>query len=199
YRPPAMLAHLIASLADISGGRYVPTLGAGNSFDYDQLGVDAERRGSGLEECVQVVAELLRTGTAHLEGSHWTTDRAELAFRPDPAPPIVVAASGPRAMAVTARLGDGWNGWIPTDPESSHLGDLLERLDAACADHGRDPATLTRTVDVVIDPLDLAGARTRSIEVLAMVAEQGIDEVRCWLHADATASQRAEALDAYLD
>ncbi|MEZ5296688.1 MAG: hypothetical protein R2697_10600 [Ilumatobacteraceae bacterium] len=62
-----------------------------------------------------------------------------------------------------------------------------------------DPATLTRTVDVVIDPLDLAGARTRSIEVLALVAEQGIDEVRCWLHADATASQRAEALDAYLD
>lgn len=198
YRPPAMLAHQIASLADISGGRYTPTIGAGNSFDYDQLGVDATRRASGLEECVQVVAELLRSGTAHLEGTHWTTDRAELALRPDPAPAILVAAAGRRAMGVAARLGDGWNGWVPTDPESPHVDELLAALDEACGEHGRDPATVVRTADVVIDPLDVAGARQRSIETLEMLDAKGFDEVRCWLHSDATFDARREALEAYL-
>lgn len=198
YRPPAMLAHQIASLADISGGRYSPTIGAGNSFDYDQLGVDATRRADGLEECVQVVAELLRSGTAHLEGTHWTTDRAELALRPDPAPAIIVAASGPRAMAVAARLGDGWNGWVPTDPASDHVDHLLHRLERACVRHGRDPDTVVRTADVVIDPLDVAGARQRSVETIEMLAEKGFDEVRCWLHSDATFAARSEALEAYL-
>ena len=198
YRPPAMLAHQIAALADIAAGRYSPTIGAGNSFDYDQLGVDGSRRASGLEECVQVVAELLRSGTAHLEGTHWTTDRAELALRPDPAPAIIVAAAGPRAMALAARLGDGWNGWVPTDPESEHVDHLLHRLERACSEHGREPATIVRTADVVIDPLDLAGARQRSIETIDMLADKGFDEVRCWLHSDTTFSARRDALEEYL-
>ncbi len=198
YRPPAMLAHQIAALADIAGGRYTPTIGAGNSFDYDQLGVNGTRRASGLAECIQVVAELLRSGTAHLEGTHWTTDRAELALRPDPAPAIIVAAAGPKAMEVAARLGDGWNGWVPTDPDSEHVDHLLHRLQRACTDHGRDPDTMVRTADVVIDPLDAAGARQRSIETIDMLAAKGFDEVRCWLHSDATFEARRDALEAYL-
>ena len=196
YRPPALLAHQIAALCDIADGRYTPTIGAGNSFDYDQLGVDASRRARGLEECVQVVAELLRSGTAHLEGDQWTTDRAELALRPDPAPAIIVAAAGPRAMGVAARLGDGWNGWVPTDPQNDHVDRLLRLLEQACGDHGRDPATVVRTADVVIDPLDVAGARQRSVETLEMLAAKGFDEVRCWLHSEATFVARRDALEA---
>jgi alkanesulfonate monooxygenase SsuD/methylene tetrahydromethanopterin reductase-like flavin-dependent oxidoreductase (luciferase family) len=38
YRTPAMLAHIAATLSDVSAGRYSLGIGAGNSFDYDQIG-----------------------------------------------------------------------------------------------------------------------------------------------------------------
>ena len=46
YRTPAMLAHIAATLADVSGGRYSLGIGAGNTFDYDQIGVTVEPPGS---------------------------------------------------------------------------------------------------------------------------------------------------------
>lgn len=199
YRTPAMLAHLAASLADISGGRYSLGIGVGNSYDYDQLGVDADHRTARFEECVQVLADLLRTGAAQLDGDYWRAHHAELAFRPDEVtrPPIIVAAGGPRSMRTAARHGDAWNGWVPTDPDGDIPERLLDLLASTCAAVGRDPTTIARTADLGIDPLDVRGGRARSLVMLRRLRELGFDEVRCYPICDANHSARLEALEAY--
>lgn len=198
YRTPAMLAHIAATLADISDGRYSLGIGVGNSFDYDQIGVDADLRVARFEECVEILSKLLNNGRVDFDGNYWTASNAELVLAPadDGRPPIVVAAGGPRTMSVAARFGDAWNGWCPTDPSSPVAADLLALLDTTCEDVGRDPTSIGRTFDLGVDPLDLRGARTRSIDMLAHLAGLGANEVRCYTVSDGTHAARLEAIAA---
>ena len=199
YRSPTMVAHLATTIADISGGRYSLGIGVGNSYDYDQLGVAADHRTARFEECVTILASLIRTGVAHLDGNHWRAHHAELAFAPDDGvrPPLVVAAGGPRSMRVAVRHGDAWNGWMPTDPDSDEPARLLGLLERTCHELDRDPATIGRTADLAIDPLDVRGARARSIAMLRALHDLGFDEVRCYTVCEPTHTARMEALEAY--
>ena len=97
-------------------------------------------------------------------------------------------------MSVAARFGDAWNGWSPTDPSSPVAGDLIALLDQTCEAIGRDPSSISRTFDVGVDPLDIRGARTRSIEMLAHLAGLGADEVRCYAVSDDSHAARLEAI-----
>ena len=76
---------------------------------------------------------------------------------PRPAgPPILVASSRPRMLHLTAQYADSWNtawlGW-PT-----LLVERRAKLDAACAEVGRDPKTLEVTVGVSVAFPDLGDA-----------------------------------------
>ncbi len=201
YRTPAMLAHLAATVADVAGGRYSLGIGVGNSFDYDQLGVAADRRVARFEECVEIVEGMLTTGSVDVNGEHWSASRAELVLRPNPdcRPPIVVAAGGPRTMRTAVRFGDSWNGWCPSDPASTVPTDLVRLLSHTCEQLGRDPLGIGRTFDLGVDPLDLAGKRNLSLEVLARLAELGADEVRCYPASAETHANRMEAIVALAD
>lgn len=119
YRSPAMLAHLAASLAEISDGRYELGVGSGNSVDYDQLGVDHDRRASRLEEYVPIVAGMLRDGHASDSGEFWRAQDAELVLAPRSSLPLVIAAAGPEPCAwlrVGATGGTGSSPPIRTPP-----------------------------------------------------------------------------------
>jgi alkanesulfonate monooxygenase SsuD/methylene tetrahydromethanopterin reductase-like flavin-dependent oxidoreductase (luciferase family) len=102
-RHPAVLATMAASLQDVAEGRLLLGLGAGahpgSRFAREQEAIgrpvfgDAERR----EQVVQCVAELHRI---------W---RAEGFLHPDPEPPVIISAFGPKMAAVAGRVGDGIN------------------------------------------------------------------------------------------
>jgi alkanesulfonate monooxygenase SsuD/methylene tetrahydromethanopterin reductase-like flavin-dependent oxidoreductase (luciferase family) len=196
YRTPAMLAHLAATVTDVAGGRYSLGIGVGNSFDYDQLGVAADQRVARFEECVEIVWGMLTTGGVDVMGEHWSASHAELVLRPSPdcRPPIVVAAGGPRTMRTAVRFGDSWNGWCPTDPTSTVPADLVQLLGDTCEQLDRDPVGIGRTFDLGVDPLDLRGQRSQSLEVLARLAELGADEVRCYPASADTHATRMEAI-----
>jgi alkanesulfonate monooxygenase SsuD/methylene tetrahydromethanopterin reductase-like flavin-dependent oxidoreductase (luciferase family) len=102
-------------------------------------------------------------------------------------------------MRAAVRYGDGWNGWCPTDPDDGSVIHLLDLLEQACVAADRDPSTIHRTGDLTIDPLDLRGARQRSVETLQRLDELGFDEVRCYTICDETRSARLEALEAYAE
>ncbi len=201
YRSPVMLAHLASSLADISAGRYSLGIGAGNSFDYDQLGVPADHRASRLEDCLTIVTGLLRDGEVDHDGQYSRAHRSLLPLRQadDRRPPVVVAGGGPRTTELAARFGDAWNGFVATDPDDEDIVDALARLRAACERIGRDPASIARTVDLGIDPLDVHNARERSIETLQRLETLGVDEARCYLLAGPDPGARHEALSAFAD
>jgi len=104
---------------------------------------------------LEVIASLVRTGRSSFDG-RWTTMRdAALipAARPDL--PILVAASGPRMLGLTARHADAWNGAWFGRPTAPRLIAEMAMLDEACRVIGRDPRSLARTVGLRVDIPDL--------------------------------------------
>jgi G6PDH family F420-dependent oxidoreductase len=59
-----------------------------------------------LEEAIAVIRMLWQGGTHSHHGRYFTVENARIYTLPQEAPPIVVAAGGPRAATVAGRLGD---------------------------------------------------------------------------------------------
>jgi len=153
YRNPALLARTAAAVEEISGGRLILGIGGGYfDAEFSAFGIPADHRVDRFEEAARIITDLLRAGKVEFSGQHY---RAEMALdlpqiRPG-GPPILIGASGPRMLGLTARYADLWNAWLPfsTDP----VGDFQKQrraLDAACVAADRDPATMGRVASVAI-------------------------------------------------
>lgn len=152
FRNASLLAKMAATLDEISGGRLILGLGSGwHQPEFDAMGISFEARVARFEEALQIIVPLLREGHVTFRGRYLQAIDAEyLPHGPRPeGPPILVAASGPRMLRLTAKYADMWNtAWY------GHAGNEFQEADAAmrqaCADVGRDPATLVTTAGVAI-------------------------------------------------
>lgn len=150
FRSPALLAKMAETLDEVSGGRLILGLGAGwNESEFTSYGVPFEDRFDRFEDALRVITAMLRTGRSTYEGPTIRTRSARLAPRgPRPSGlPVMVGATRPRMLRLTAELADHWNAGLRGIDE---VAPMLADLDAACRDAGRDPATLTRSVEVLV-------------------------------------------------
>ncbi|WP_199435154.1 TIGR03560 family F420-dependent LLM class oxidoreductase [Qaidamihabitans albus] len=178
YRHPAVLANMAATVDIISGGRLELGLGAGwNQQECDAYGIELpplKERFDLFDEGVQAIIGLLGEPTTTLRGRHIQLTDARCEPKPvqRPYPPITIGGRGPkRTLRSVARWAQQWN-VITDDP--AHWRELREILLAHCADVGRDPAEITCSTNVRIDPdKDLAHA----VEEAAGYAEAGVDLV----------------------
>jgi probable F420-dependent oxidoreductase len=158
-RNPALLAKMAETLDEVSGGRVILGLGAGwNEPEFRSYGLPFDDRFDRFEDSLRIIAAMLRTGRSTHPGKVVGTHAARLAPR-GPRPdglPIMVGAAGPRMLRLTAELADHWNGGLRTAGEAA---ELLNRLDAACHASGRDPATVTRSVEVLVRSIPAADGR----------------------------------------
>ena len=165
FRHPSLLAAQVITLDHISEGRVTLGLGSGGPpHPYGAFGHadwSPRERAERLEEQAAILDALLRGERVSREGRHYPIQDAQL---PDPVqrprPPLVIAAHGERALRVAARYGDGWNTLggqpfpegldparrLPLAETVSRTRQLSERLDDICAEIGRDPATIQRSV-----------------------------------------------------
>jgi alkanesulfonate monooxygenase SsuD/methylene tetrahydromethanopterin reductase-like flavin-dependent oxidoreductase (luciferase family) len=179
-RDPRLLAGMAAVLQDVAGGRLLLGLGAGGgratpyAAEQRALGravpADPVRRRL-LEEAVYVMRQLW-TGQAQplLESSQYPLGTGRGFPRPDPPPPIIVGAFGPKMAELAGRVGDGINtqAWHP------QLAEMLEAARSAHARAGRDPARLLVTVFARLearwlDDRGLERARLRQLGVDRLV------------------------------
>jgi alkanesulfonate monooxygenase SsuD/methylene tetrahydromethanopterin reductase-like flavin-dependent oxidoreductase (luciferase family) len=148
FRHPAIIAKMAENLDEISDGRFVLGLGAGwHKPEFDRFGLPYEYRVARFEEAIQIIAPMLRAGRADFQGTYYQVQDAPNLPRGPLAdhggPPILVGTGGDRMMRLVARYADAWNSdW---QHDTSTLIPMLERLDAACRDVGRDPATLVKS------------------------------------------------------
>jgi alkanesulfonate monooxygenase SsuD/methylene tetrahydromethanopterin reductase-like flavin-dependent oxidoreductase (luciferase family) len=148
FRNPGVVAKMAEAHDEISGGRFILGLGAGSRKpDFDFLGLPFDHRASRSEEAVAIISALLREGQADIQGRFFEATNAHNQPRgprgTEGGPPILIGTRGPRMLRLTARYADAWNGdWHRA---TATLIPLLAEVDAACADAGRDPATLVRT------------------------------------------------------
>ncbi len=193
YRSAALTAKIAETIDEISGGRYVFGIGAGNTADddYEAFGFPTDRRYSRFAEAIEIIHALLKDGRADLTGQYHSAKDAELVLRGPrgQGPPIIIAAAGSKMLRLVARYGDGWNWWtVDHRAVSETMRPIVEELERACHEVGRDPATLTRSLDLYsVDPLNrvdddasvLSGTTAGIADNILGYGELGFGEVRC--------------------
>jgi len=154
FHNPAMLAKKAATLDEISGGRLILGLGAGwNEAEYLAYGYPFDHRVSRLEEAFTIIRTLLHDGRCDFAGDYYRITDAELLPRgPRPeGPPLMVGSIGERMLSITLPHVHSWNAWFTwfgNSPEGYRP--IRDQVDTACEAAGRDPATLERTVAVLV-------------------------------------------------
>ena len=130
----------------LSGGRFLLGIGAGwNEEEYNAYGYDfppAAVRVEQLEEALQIIKALWTEKKVTFSGVYYRVNEADCEPKPDPLPPIMVGAFKPKMLRITAKYADEWN------VSSTGIGKyrrLVEEFERACADVGRDPATVRRS------------------------------------------------------
>lgn len=154
WRNPALLAKMAETVDEISGGRLILGLGAGNTEEeFRTFGFPWAERVSRFAEAIQIIRGLLRQGQVDFEGRYYQARGCELRPR-GPRPgglPILVGGYGRRMLELAARYADLWNTYYShTGNRASGLAPLLAAVDAACIAAGRDPTTLERTASVLV-------------------------------------------------
>jgi alkanesulfonate monooxygenase SsuD/methylene tetrahydromethanopterin reductase-like flavin-dependent oxidoreductase (luciferase family) len=153
FRNPGLLAKIADTVDEISGGRLILSIGAGDGGgDATRFGYPDDHRVGRFEEAIQIVHGLLRTGWADFDGTYYRVREAELRPRgPRPeGPPILIGSQlGPRMLRLAAQYADLWNTFHAFRPEE--VAAALTPLDVALAAVGRDPATLERVLSVMVD------------------------------------------------
>jgi alkanesulfonate monooxygenase SsuD/methylene tetrahydromethanopterin reductase-like flavin-dependent oxidoreductase (luciferase family) len=155
YRNPALLAKIADTVDEISNGRLILALGAGwHEPEYQAFGFPYDHRYSRFEEALTIIHGLLREGHVDFAGQYYSARECELRPRGPRgnAIPIMLGTSGPKMLRLTARYAEQWNAWLAmTDSAPERVPPLNAAVDAACAEVGRDPSTLERTISIMVD------------------------------------------------
>jgi probable F420-dependent oxidoreductase len=192
FRNPALLARMAETLDEVSGGRLILGLGAGwNEPEFRACGFPWERRFDRFEDGLRIITAMLRTGRADHAG-RLESARGALNEPRGPRPgglPVMVGAAGPRMLRLTAELADEWNAGMRS-PED--LAPMLAAVDAACEAAGRDPRTLRRSAEMLVE----TGPGFSVAEVLGRVdryAALGISHLQVQLRPNSIEGVRAFA------
>jgi phthiodiolone/phenolphthiodiolone dimycocerosates ketoreductase len=156
-RSPASLAQSAMTLDWAVGGPVVLGLGAGERANYEPYGIKIDSASRVLDGAARQIRRLIDDPGPHADG-------AVLGLRPhDPAhpPALWLAAHGPRGLALTGQVADGW---FPTQvgPQTWAAGRAAVR--AAAVSSGRNPDSLeyALALDVV-----LADSRAEAVALLS--------------------------------
>ena len=195
FRNPALLAKMADAVDEVSSGRLILGLGAGwHEPEFQAFGYPFDHLASRFEDALHIIAPLVRGDAVDYQGVY---ERAigcsSLPRGPrTEGPPILIGASRPRMLRLTAELGDAWNTcWLG---RANELPPRLDELHAACSTVERDPATLDVTVGQIVTTPETTQDREESesarrfeftgAEVLAdewrAFEEQGVAHLIVW-------------------
>jgi probable F420-dependent oxidoreductase len=163
-RHPVSLAHTVASLDQLSGGRVILGLGAGPSYgasrkEYATLGVPFEGRFRRLSETIEICRRLWGTEPVTYEGQFYRMRNVDICPKPaqSAGPPIWLGAKGPTGRRLAAGSCDGW---MPgaTSPTwlAEHIAEM--RREAGCTGRGGSRPTYAVYLTLTISD-DLGQAR----------------------------------------
>jgi alkanesulfonate monooxygenase SsuD/methylene tetrahydromethanopterin reductase-like flavin-dependent oxidoreductase (luciferase family) len=183
FRHPVTFAKEVATVDEIAGGRFLLGVGSGGTgFDAFVLGqaeLSPRERHDRYVEFVELLDQLLRFEPAanvdeanvdevdvddasaagfHFSGQWYTAADARMVGTPAQSPrvPFVLAANGPKGLALVSKHGQGW---LTTGPEGvtgeqwwTAVAALSGKLDDAMEKSGRNPKSIDRYLS-----LDSAG------------------------------------------
>jgi len=191
YRNPAVLAKMAVTVDHISGGRLDFGIGAGwHEAEHRGYGIDFPSPGTRvamLDEALTVIRRLWTEKSVTYAGRFYTLEDALCEPKPvqHPHPPIVVGGMQPKMLRVVARHADEWN--MPSYSGPQEWGEVSARLDEACAEVGRDPAGIRRSVQLLLHP-GQPGQVDTQLELLSEYERLGCEHAVLAFYQPPTAS-----------
>jgi len=157
FRNPGLMANMTRTLDAVSGGRLTLGVGAGwHDPEFEAYGYPTDHKVGRFEEWIQIVIPLVRGEAVDFEGRWYEARGATLVPPPGRRIPILIAGNKPRMMRLVARYADSWNtAWFGHPDDRLH--ERLRDLDTALEAEGRDPATLERTLGLIVRDPDQPG------------------------------------------
>lgn len=160
FRPPAMLAKIAVTVDIVSGGRLDFGIGAGSRPDHPLARREYEAHGLPFHDFAHSVGSLAEACTVirrlwtesepfDFDGTYVQLAGAFCNPKPvqRPYPPILIGGRSSATLRVVAEHADVWN--IP----GGDIDDVIRRsalLDRYCAEIGRDPASITRSIHLPV-------------------------------------------------
>ena len=141
-RDPIQTAKEVASLDQLSNGRFVFGIGGGwNQDEMEDHGTVFETRFKLMRERIEAMKEIWTKTKPEYHGE--LVDFPPMMTWPKPVqkphPPIIVGGAFPHAAKRALRYGDGW---MPLGSRGTDLADTFPRFRQIAAEAGRDPASL---------------------------------------------------------
>jgi alkanesulfonate monooxygenase SsuD/methylene tetrahydromethanopterin reductase-like flavin-dependent oxidoreductase (luciferase family) len=177
-RHPAILARMLATIWDQSGGRVELGIAVGGSSgETASYGIDFPEpavRLRILEEAVQVLRLLWTGGPVNFDGDYFQLRDAWSYPVPNPPPRIIIGGEKPAGARLAARAGDGWT-TNATDYETLlplHLDELAKQ--------GRTRADVAHLLAVSLDRDTPLEEQPLIVDMAAFAAEwerKGADEL----------------------
>lgn len=155
HRNPAILAKQAVTVDIVSGGRLILGVGAAwHEREHAAYGIpfpSPRERVDRFGEAMELHRLLETQERATFNGQYYTLDEAP--FEPKPVfghIPILVGSTGKRMLRHNARYADQWDGGGTPD----ELRATGERLNANCAEIGRDPSEIRWALSTGADKLE---------------------------------------------
>jgi probable F420-dependent oxidoreductase len=177
FRQPAMVAKAAESVQRLSGGRLILGLGAGyRNAEIRAIGGPGLTPGAkmdGLEDAIAIMRAAWAQSAVSYHGRVYSVDDLDLEPKPAEPVPIWLGATGPRGLALTGRLADGWIPFLRfAGPE--RIPELLDRVRTASVAAGR-PADAVRAIYSV--PVRLEPQARTTAGVIAGSASDIVDQL----------------------
>ena len=189
---PGMVVRAAEALDEISAGRFVLGLGAGHAGGATAFGFDTDKTVSRYLEALEIIVPLLRGApSVTFEGEFHRAD--DVMVRPrGPRPgrvPLMLGGHRPRTMTAAAVHADIWSAFPTTSSLPEAFRAMTEQLDLICDGIGRDPASIGRSVGVIVEPgtersaealgfgVPITGSTDQITDTIAGFAEVGVSRV----------------------
>ena len=179
YRHPAVLANMAVAVDHISGGRLEFGIGAAwHEPEHAGYGIPFPSPGERvamLDETLHVIRALWTESRANFDGKYFTLRDAICEPKPIQKPhiPIVVGATQPKMLKLTAEHADEWNA-VAFTPDSWIKQN--EQIDAACEEVGRLPKEIRRSVQLFLHPTQ-EGQIEQQLATLPQYEDAGCEHV----------------------
>ena len=142
---PMHLAKEVATLQELSGGRFHLGVGIGwHEDEYRFMGVPFKERGRRADEALHLMRALW-SGASDFEGEFWSFNDATAEPHPSPQPEIWVGGSSERAIRRAEELGDVWH------PSRGSDADHVRRVKEEHSDLRVIPRTAAQNVPAMLD------------------------------------------------
>ena len=189
-RHPVIHAKMAAQIDVISGGRFTLGLGTGwQENEHRAYGIplgSLRERSDRLAEAAAVITSLFTQERTTFAGRYYQLENAPFSPPPvqQPLPLLIGGVGEKRTLRTVARYAQAWNAQVPPDVFAAKS----RILDQHCADVGRDPSEIHRTVQTLIAfsdrpaQVERAGARGA---VIAGTAQKMRDAIERYAEAGA--------------